>query len=109
MPTIEDCIFCKIVSGEIPKEKSYQDDKVIAFLDLKPKTKGHTLVIHKAHTPDFIGTSDEILAELMPRIKTIAEKILKEYNATGFNLTVNNGASAGQVISHLHFHIIPRT
>lgn len=103
-----DCIFCKIISGEIPTNKIYEDDKVLAFLDLRPKAPGHTLVIHKNHTADFMSTSDGILSELMPELKLIAERQMKEVGATGFNLSVNNGASAGQEIFHLHFHIIPR-
>lgn len=102
------CIFCKIVSGEIQTNKIYEDDQIVAFLDLHPKAKGHTLVVHKTHTSDFLNTPDEILSELMPKIKMLAEKQMKEAGASGFNLSVNNGASAGQEIFHLHFHIIPR-
>ncbi|MBX4204823.1 MAG: HIT family protein [Candidatus Doudnabacteria bacterium] len=103
-----DCIFCKIASGEIQTSKVFEDDKVVAFLDLHPKTAGHTLVVHKTHTKDLQNTPDEVLAELMSRIKLIAEKQMKVNNASGFNLSVNNGQSAGQEIFHLHFHIIPR-
>ena len=97
-----------MVSGEIPTNKVYEDEKVLAFLDLHPKTKGHTLVIHKTHSPDFVNTSDEILAEMMPRLKLIAGKVLTDHGAKGFNLVVNNGETAGQAIFHLHFHIIPQ-
>jgi histidine triad (HIT) family protein len=102
------CIFCKIISGEIPTTKVYEDDQVVAFLDLHPKAPGHTLVIHKTHSPDFLNTDDAILAELMPKIKMLAKKQMEENGATGFNLSVNNGSTAGQEIFHLHFHIIPR-
>ena len=104
----EQCIFCKISSGQIPTTKVYEDDNFFAFLDQHPKAKGHTLVVHKTHSSDLVSTHDEILAEFLPKIKMIAQKVLQENNATGFNLIVNNGPSAGQEVFHLHFHIIPR-
>ncbi len=103
-----DCIFCKIANNEAPADKIFEDDKVVAFLDLRPSNKGHALVIHKDHTDDLLSTSDGIIADLMPRVKKIAASIIKTTGATGFNLSVNNGSVAGQVIFHLHFHIIPR-
>ena len=105
---MNECIFCKIISGEIPTSKVYEDEQVLAFLDRNPKAKGHTLVIHKIHTPNFMETPDNILGEMMPKLKMIAEKQMRETGAKGFNLAVNNGESAGQEIHHLHFHIIPR-
>lgn len=104
----EDCIFCKIASGDVPADKVYEDDKVVAFLDLRPSNKGHTLVIHRTHTPDLPATPDGILTDLVPRVKKIATAIMKTTGASGFNLNLNNGSVAGQVIFHLHFHIIPR-
>ena len=105
---MEDCIFCKIISGEIPAERVYEDDKVLAFLDLKPSSKGHTLIVHKTHSQDFLSTPAEALSDLMPRIQKVATGVLKTTGASGFNLTVNNGSAAGQVVFHLHFHMIPR-
>lgn len=104
----QDCIFCKIAAHEIPADIIYEDDKVVAFLDLRPSNKGHSLVIHKTHTNDFQSTPDELLADLMPRIQKVAAAVMKATGASGFNLTVNNGQVSGQVIFHLHFHIIPR-
>ncbi|HEX5430197.1 MAG TPA: HIT family protein [Patescibacteria group bacterium] len=103
-----ECLFCKIVAGEIPTEKVYEDGEVLAFLDLRPKAPGHALVISKTHTPDLMNTSDEMLAQMMPKVKLIAKKLMDEYGAAGFNFSANNGPSAGQEIMHLHFHIIPR-
>jgi histidine triad (HIT) family protein len=103
-----DCIFCKIVAGEIPADKIYEDEKVLAFLDLRPSNKGHALVIHKTHSDDLLSSTDSILNDLMPAIKKVAAGILKATGALGFNLSANNGQAAGQVIFHLHFHIIPR-
>jgi histidine triad (HIT) family protein len=103
-----DCIFCKIAAGEIPSDKIYEDEKVFAFLDLRPTSRGHALVIHKTHSDNFLATPDEILGELIPMVKKIAGGIMKVTGAAGFNVTTNNGPAAGQVVFHLHFHIIPR-
>lgn len=102
-----DCIFCKIASGEIPTTKVYEDDVVFAFLDQHPKSRGHTLVIPKVHSDDLVSTRDEVLSQMLPKIKMIAQKQMNETGAAGFKLSVNNGESAGQEVFHLHFHIIP--
>jgi histidine triad (HIT) family protein len=104
----EDCVFCKIIRNELPAEKVYENDKIISFLNLRPSSRGHVLIVHKTHTPDFQSTPDEILCELMPHVKNIASAVMKSTGATGYNLSVNNGSAAGQVIFHLHFHLVPR-
>lgn len=103
-----DCIFCKIVAGEIPSHKVYEDDEALAFLDINPVNPGHTLVIPKIHYPDLLNTPAPALAALMAAIRQIAPGILKAVGAEGFNLGVNNGRAAGQIIFHTHFHIMPR-
>jgi len=103
-----DCIFCKIVAGEIPADKIYEDDQVVAFLDIRPVSRGHALVVPKIHTADILSTNEAMLAAAMARVKKIAEGVVAATGAAGFNLGVNNGAAAGQVVFHLHFHIIPR-
>jgi histidine triad (HIT) family protein len=105
---MDECIFCKIIRGELPAEKIYEDDKIFSFLDLRPSSKGHSLIVHKVHTPDFQTAPDQILIELMPPIKKIAEAVMKTTGAEGYNLSANNGKVAGQVIFHLHFHLVPR-
>jgi histidine triad (HIT) family protein len=105
---MEDCIFCKVVSGQAPADRVYEDEKVIAFLDLRPTSRGHALVIHKTHTTDLLNTPDDLLEEMMPKVKKIAAGIIKTTGASGFNLSVNNGFAAGQVVFHFHFHIVPR-
>ncbi len=105
---MSDCIFCKIVVGDVPAEKIYEDDKVVAFLDISPITKGHTLIIPKQHYKDILDTPDEVLSDLISAVKKIAPSVKRGVGADGFNLGVNNGAAAGQVVYHLHFHIIPR-
>ena len=103
------CLFCKIIAGEIPSTKVYEDDNVYAFLDINPVSKGHTLVITKKHSVMLLDTNDEILNPLMIATKYIAAGLMQATRATGFNLVANNHPDAGQLVEHLHFHIIPRT
>jgi histidine triad (HIT) family protein len=105
---MEDCIFCKIINGEIPCTKVYEDDKIFSFLDIAPVSKGHTLVIPKEHHKDLLDMPDNILAEVAKATKKIAKAVVKVTRATGFNLHQNNGPKAGQGVMHFHFHIIPR-
>ena len=105
---MEDCIFCKIINREIPCSKVYENDKVMAFLDIAPVNKGHTLVVPKEHHKDLLDTPDNLLAETIKVIKKVAKAVMRATGAEGFNLGVNNGKAAGQVVMHLHFHIMPR-
>lgn len=105
---MEDCLFCKIVRGEISAEKIYEDTKVIAFLDIAPVNKGHTLVVTKKHYANLLEADENALCEIIKTIKKIAPPIMKTVSSPAFNISVNNGKEAGQCISHLHFHIIPR-
>ncbi len=105
---MEDCIFCKIAKGEIPSAKVYENDRVFAFLDIAPVSKGHTIVIPKEHHKDLLDLPDDLLAETAKALKKIAKAIVKAVNADGFNIGKNNGAAAGQAVMHSHFHIIPR-
>lgn len=105
---MEDCIFCKIIKNEIPSEKFFEDDVAAVILDIHPVSKGHSLVLLKSHYRDLVSTPDKELAEVILRVKKIAAGIMKATGAAGFNLQVNNGEAAGQVVPHLHFHIIPR-
>jgi histidine triad (HIT) family protein len=102
------CVFCKIVAGEIPSAKVYEDDEVLAFLDISPVNPGHTLVIPKAHTPDLLETAPAVVAAVMARIPPIARAVVGATQAEGFGLIQVNGPAAGQEVFHLHFHIIPR-
>jgi histidine triad (HIT) family protein len=103
-----DCVFCKIISGEIPADKIYEDDSVVAFLDIKPVSRGHTLVVPKKHTNDFLSTDDETLKGLIVKVKKIADAVMLGVGAQGINVSTNHGAAAGQIIFHLHYHLIPR-
>lgn len=103
-----DCIFCKIIKGEIPCNKVYEDETTIAFLDINPATKkgGHTLVLPKKHFKDIEDIPEDLLNKTMNTIKKISKAVLKE--AEGVNILQNNKKIAGQFVMHVHFHIIPR-
>ena len=103
-----DCIFCAIAAGEIPSFKVYEDDLVVAYLDINPFTKGHTLVIPKAHSQDLLETPDETLAAIIARVKKVAAHLKAALPCDGFNILQNNGEAAGQTVPHVHFHIVPR-
>ena len=105
---MEDCIFCKISKGEIPSHKIYENGEVMAFLDINPVNPGHTLVIPKSHYKDILETPPDVLCRMTSIVQEIAPAILEGVGASSFNLTLNNGKEAGQIIFHVHFHIIPR-
>jgi len=105
---MNNCIFCKIVDGEIPSSKIYEDGEVLAFLDIHPVNPGHVLVIPKAHYENFISSPDEISGKLLAVAKKIGLAVMVATQSSGFNLSTANGAAAGQEVMHLHFHIIPR-
>jgi len=105
---MNECIFCKIVSGEIPSKKIYEDDHTLAFLDIRPVNPGHTLVIPKDHFENIYTLPDETLARLSLTTKKVALALKDALDADGINLNMNNEAGAGQVIFHAHIHVIPR-
>jgi len=104
----DDCIFCKMVAGQIPVAKIYEDEIVLAFLDTGPVSDGHTLVIPKQHFEKLHDCPPELLGEVGSRLGKIAGAVAAAMGSEGYNLLCNNGRAAGQVIEHLHFHIIPR-
>jgi histidine triad (HIT) family protein len=105
---MEDCIFCKIVKGEMPSEKIYEDDKCLAFLNINPNNDGQALLIPKEHYENYFETPDDILEYLSTKTKTIGNAIKKVVGAEGINIMINSGKASGQVIFHTHIHIIPR-
>jgi histidine triad (HIT) family protein len=105
---MDGCVFCKMVDGEIPVTKVYEDDAVLAFLDIGPISDGHTLVIAKQHCAMLHECAPEVLAEVSARLGRIAEAVMAAMDADGYNVLSNNGVAAGQVVEHLHFHVIPR-
>lgn len=102
------CVFCAIACGEIPSFKIYENESVLAYLDINPFSKGHTLVIPKNHTTGLLDTPDETLAAVVSAVKRVAAHLKATLPCDGFNILQNNGESAGQTVPHVHFHIVPR-
>ena len=102
------CVFCAIAAGEIPSFKVYEDELVLAYLDINPFSKGHTLVIPKSHSAGLLDTPEETLSALIARVKKIAAHLKNALACDGFNILQNNGEAAGQTVMHIHFHIVPR-
>ena len=103
-----ECVFCKIVRGEIPSKKVYDDKDVIAFLDINPANPGHTLVAPKKHAEDLTKSDEDDIAKAMHIVKKITASLKEKMNAIGVNVIQNNGKAAGQLVPHTHFHVIPR-
>ena len=103
-----DCIFCKIVRGELPSYKVYEDDKTIAFLDIHPVNAGHTLVVPKAHATNIFDILKEDWVAVAETVRVLSIAIEKGVGADGINIAINNREHAGQVVDHPHVHIIPR-
>lgn len=105
----DSCVFCKIVRGELPSYKVYEDEKTLAFLDINPVSPGHTLVIPKAEdTRNIFDVSPEDWASTTETARKVAHAVEKAMNADGVNIMMNNRSYAGQVIDHPHIHVIPR-
>ena len=104
---MEDCVFCKIIKGDIPSYKIYEDDSVYAFLDINPSSPGHTLVIPKKHSEDIFDIEEDDLKKVIFVSKEIAKK-MKDLGCEGVNIYNNNGAVSGQIVFHFHIHIVPR-
>jgi len=102
------CIFCKIINGEIPSKKVYEDDDVVAILDISQATKGHTLVLPKKHYANILEIEDDAFIKVMNTTKMLAKKISKNLNAEGVNILNNCNEAAGQTVMHFHVHILPR-
>jgi histidine triad (HIT) family protein len=105
---MDGCVFCRMVAGEIPVAKVYEDDVVLAFLDIGPISDGHTLVIPKEHCTRIHECASDVLADVTSRLGRIAEAVMTAVSADGYNVLSNNGPAAGQIVDHLHFHIVPR-
>lgn len=105
---MSDCIFCKIVQGEIPSAKVFENEHVIAFLDISQVTKGHTLVIPKVHKENLFELTPEIAKNIFAAVPEIANALKAVYNPIGLNMVNNNGEAAGQTVFHYHVHLIPR-
>ena len=106
--TQENCIFCKIVAGDIPAAKIYEDDHVFGFLDIEPLSAGHALLVPKQHSPNLAQLPVAEAQHLAAALGPLARAVVQAVQADGFNVLCNNGAAAGQLIEQVHYHIIPR-
>jgi histidine triad (HIT) family protein len=104
-----DCIFCKIAGGRIPCHKLYEDDKILAFLDVGPLSEGHALIIPKTHHRTIDGMPDDLAAACGALLPRLSRAVCSATGATAWNVLQNNGAAAHQAVDHVHFHIIPKT
>jgi histidine triad (HIT) family protein len=102
-----DCIFCKIVSGELPSRRIYADDRAVAFLDIGGWHRGHSLVVPKRHVPDMLARPGAFL-EIAPAVEAVAQLLIQRLAADGINVLSSSGQVAGQEVFHLHVHVVPR-
>ena len=103
-----DCLFCKIIAGEIPCFKLYENDETLAFMDINPANEGHALVIPKEHAKDVYAVSDAAITATVKTAKKIATAVDKTLNPDGLNLLQCNGPAAAQSVFHFHMHVLPR-
>ena len=103
-----DCIFCKIVAGDLPGTKVHEDDRTVAFMDINPATRGHLLVVQRNHAKDLLEVEDDDLAAVSATAKRLAARIKERLGADGVNLLNSCGAAAWQTVYHFHIHVIPR-
>ena len=108
MAAAEDCIFCKIVAGEIPSQIVAQDELTISFMDIAPATRGHALVIPRRHARDLFEIDDDELTAVVRAAKRLAERACERLGADGVNLINSCGQAAWQTVFHFHVHVIPR-
>jgi len=102
------CLFCKIANGKIPCDKVYEDKHIIAFLDIKPATKGHCLVLPKKHYKEFLDVNPKEFNNLMSVCQKILKVLMRVVNAKGYNVIINGREIGGQIVDHIHIHLMPR-
>jgi len=103
-----DCVFCKILKGEIKSDIVYSDDNFFGILDINPKAEGHTLIVSKKHFKNILDVPSSLGGELLDAVKKVGLNLIKEKKGSGFNLVSNCGSEAGQIVHHFHVHVIPR-
>lgn len=104
----DNCIFCKIIDGQIPSTTVYEDAEFKAIMDISPANKGHVIVLVKEHVENIFELNDELAAKVFPVVSKVASAVKKTLKCDGINVLQNNGTAAGQTVFHLHVHIIPR-
>ena len=105
---MSDCIFCKIIAGEIPSYTIYEDEDFKVFLDVNPASKGHALIVPKVHYANIYDIDEEVAAKAMKLAKKLATRMTDVLGCEGFNILQNNNETAGQTVFHFHIHLIPR-
>ncbi len=105
---MSDCLFCKIVSGQVPSAKIYEDDDIFAFLDINPCRPGHALVVPKLHVATLFDLPLDRASTLMAALQRLGKAVMEATDATGLNVCQNNFEDAGQTVFHVHWHLIPR-
>ncbi len=103
-----DCIFCKIIAGDIPSYKIYEDDKVVAFFDILPISPGHTIVVPKHHVADLENLSNIDMSAMAMAVKKIGKAMLDGLGVKGYSVLLDNKSAANQHVPHVHFHLVPR-
>ena len=105
---LDNCIFCKIINGDIPSRRIYEDENFVVMMDVSPASKGHSLLLPKEHYANMFEMPEELLAEVLKVAQKVAAKMMTALNADGINILQNNGEAAGQTVFHYHMHLIPR-
>lgn len=108
MPTDPDCVFCKIVQGQLPAAKVLETTSALAFLDIQPLADGHLLLVPKEHYATLADIPPHVLAEVTAELPGLGRALLKAVDAPALTVAANNGREADQLVPHLHFHLIPR-
>ena len=108
MPADPDCLFCKIVAGDLPATIVDQDDKTVSFMDINPATKGHALVVPREHCSDLLAIGEDDLDAVMRSAQRLAKRAIDNLNADGVNLLNSCGPAAWQTVFHFHVHVVPR-
>jgi histidine triad (HIT) family protein len=103
-----DCLFCKIIAGEVPSQRIDEDERTVSFMDINPATRGHCLVVPRAHAKDLLGIDPEDLSAVMRSAQRVARRVSERFGADGVNLINSCGAAAWQTVFHFHVHVIPR-
>ena len=103
-----DCIFCKMTKKEISSEIVYEDDFALGVLDVNPRSLGHTMILPKTHAENILDLPDDYIGPVFQAVKRVTELLKKSFNPDGFTIGINHGQASGQVVDHLHIHIMPR-
>lgn len=106
--TNEGCVFCKIAEGKVPAEKVYENKGFFSVPDINPKVEGHSLIISKKHFKTSLDIPESLGSDFFDCVKNTALKLMENNNSEGFNIINNNFSAAGQIVNHVHFHILPR-